>query len=81
MVYFPVIRRVFCQNMVELIKAKSDEKKYPARKSRKREDSDDFKKKIAPRQRPKKSSKKRLSHPILNSTRLSGEETSYSLLP
>jgi len=68
------LRRVFCQNMLELIKAKSDEKNCPARKSRKREDNDDFIKEIAPYRTPKRSSKKRQSQPILNSIRLSGEK-------
>jgi hypothetical protein len=53
------LRRVLCQNMLEHIKAKSDERKWPARKSRKREDNDDFIKEIAPWQRPKTSTKKR----------------------
>ena len=66
------LRRVFCQNMLELIKVKSGEKNYPARKSRKREDNDDFIKEIAPCRTPKRSSKKRQSQPILNSISLSG---------
>ncbi len=72
---FCVPRRVFCQNMLELIKAKSGEKNCPAKKNRKREESDDFIKEINPRQTPKRSkrsSKKRQSQPILNSLRLSG---------
>ena len=72
------LRRVLCQNMLEHIKAKSDEKKWPARKSRKREDNDDFIKEMTPWQTPKRSSKKRPSQPILNSIGLSGEKTSYS---
>lgn len=64
------LRRVSCQNMLERIRAKSGEKKCLARKSRKREEDDDYKKEIAPRQTPKRSSKKRQSHPILNSIRL-----------
>jgi hypothetical protein len=61
--------------MLELIKAKSGEKNCPAKKNRKREESDDFIKEINPRQTPKRSkraSKKRQSQPILNSLRLSG---------
>jgi hypothetical protein len=53
--------------MLGLIKAKSGEKNCLARKSRKREDNDDFIKEIAPRWTPKRSSKKRQSQPILNS--------------
>jgi hypothetical protein len=56
--------------MLERIRAKSGEKKCLARKSRKREEDDDYKKEIAPHQTPKRSSKKRQSHPILNSIRL-----------
>jgi hypothetical protein len=58
--------------MLELIKAKSGEKNCPARKIRKREDSDDFIKEIAPLQTPRRSSKKRQSQPILNLIYLSG---------
>jgi hypothetical protein len=58
--------------MLGHIKAKSGEKNCPARKSRKKREEDNFKKEIAPRQRPKRSSKKRQSQPILNSIRLSG---------
>ena len=58
--------RVFCQNMLELIKAKSGEKNCPGRKSRKREDSDGFKKEIALLQMPRRSSKKRQSQSILD---------------
>jgi len=70
--------------VLELIKAKSGEKNCPARKSRKREDSDDFTKEIAPLQTPRRSSKKRPSQPILNSIRLSGGKDflfSFSPLP
>ena len=58
--------------MPELIKAKSDEKNCPAWKSSKREDKNDFIKEIAPRQTPKRSSKKRQSQPILDLIHLSG---------
>ena len=58
--------RVLCQNMREPIKAKSGEKKWRARKSRKREDNDDSRKTIAPHRTPKRSSKKRPSQPIPN---------------
>jgi len=58
--------------MREPIKAKNGEKKWRARKSRKREDNDDSRKKIAPRRIPKRSSKKRTSQPIPNVIRLSG---------
>jgi hypothetical protein len=68
------LRRVFCQNMLELIKGKSVAKNYSARKSRKREDNDDCIKEIPPHRAPKRSSKKRQSQPILNSIRLSGEK-------
>jgi hypothetical protein len=54
--------------VLELIKGKNGEKNCPARKNRKREDSDDFRKEIAPLQTPRRSSKKRQSQPILNST-------------
>jgi hypothetical protein len=57
--------------MLELIKAKNGEKNYPARKNRKREDSDDFIKRIAPLQTPRRSSKKRQSRTILSSIPLS----------
>jgi len=57
--------------MLELIRAKSGGKNCPARKSRKREDSGDFIKEIAPRRTPKRSSKKGQSQPILNSIHLS----------
>jgi hypothetical protein len=60
--------------MLELIKAKNGEKNRPARKNRKREDSDDFIKEIAPLQTPRRSSKKRQSQPILNSIPLSREK-------
>jgi hypothetical protein len=59
--------------MLELIKGKKGEKNCPARKSRKREDSDDFRKEIAPLQTPRRSSKKRQSQPILNLIPLSRE--------
>jgi hypothetical protein len=67
-------RREFCQNDLELIKAKSGAKNYPARKSRKKEDSASFIKEIAPHRVPKRLSKKRTSRPTLNSFRLSGEK-------
>jgi hypothetical protein len=60
--------------MQELIKAKNGEKNCPARKNRKREDSDDFRKGIVPLQTPRRSSKKRQSQPIFNSTPLSREK-------
>jgi len=59
--------------VLELIKGKNGEKNCPARKSRKREDSDDFRKEIAPLQTPRRSSKKRQSQPILNLIPLSRE--------
>ena len=62
---------VFCQNVLGFIKAKNGEKNCPARKNRKREDSDDFIKEIPPLQMPGRSSKKRQNHPILNSIPLS----------
>jgi hypothetical protein len=55
----------------ELIKARNGGKNCPARKNRKREDSDDFRKEIALLQTPRRSSKKRQSQPIVNSTPLS----------
>lgn len=67
-------RREFCQDDLELIKAKSGAKNYPARKSRKKEESASFIKEIAPRRTPKRLSKKRTSRPTLNSLRLSGEK-------
>jgi len=60
--------------MLELIKAKNGGKNCPARKNRKREDSDDFIKEIARLQTPRRSSKKRQSQPILNSTPFSREK-------
>ena len=60
--------------MLELIKARNGGKNCPARKNRKREDSDDFIKEIALLQTPRKSSKKRQSQLILNSIHLSGEK-------
>jgi hypothetical protein len=60
--------------MQELIKAKNGEKNCPAGKSRKREDSGDFIKEIARLRTPIRSSKKRQSQPILNSTPLSREK-------
>jgi hypothetical protein len=45
--------------MPELTKAKSEEKNCPARRSRKREDKDDFIKEIAARPTQKRPSKKR----------------------
>jgi len=58
--------------MLEPIRAKSGEKNWRARKSRKREDNDDSTKKIAPRRTPKRSSKKRPSQPIPDLICLSG---------
>ena len=58
--------------MLGFIKAKSGEKNCPARKNRKGEDNDDFIiKEIVRLQTPRRSSKKRQSQPILNSTPLS----------
>jgi hypothetical protein len=62
----------FWQNVLELIGAKSDRKKYPARKSRKRKDSGDFAKKILPLQKPRRTSPKRISRPMISSIGLSG---------
>jgi hypothetical protein len=67
-------RREFCKDDLELIKAKSGAKNYPARKSRKKEESASFIKETAPRRTPKRLSKKRTSRPTLNSFRLSGEK-------
>jgi len=64
------IRRVFCQNVLELIKPKNGGKNCPARKNRKREDNDDFIREIVRLQTPRRSSKKRQSQPIFNSTPL-----------
>jgi hypothetical protein len=60
--------------VLELIKAKNGKKNCPARKNRKREDSDDFIKEIAPLQTPRRSSKKRQNQPIPNSMPLSREK-------
>jgi hypothetical protein len=60
--------------MLELIKAKNGEKNCPGRKNRKREDNDDFIRENAPLQKPRRSSKKRQSEPILNSMPLSREK-------
>jgi len=60
--------------VLELIRLKNGEKNCPARKNRKREDSDDFRKEIAPLQTPRWSSKKRQRQPILNSIPLSREK-------
>jgi hypothetical protein len=73
---YPRLRRVHCQNTGELTRAKSGEKKYPARKSRKREGSASLAKEITPRRTPKRLSRKRTSRPTLDLTRLSGEKTS-----
>jgi hypothetical protein len=54
--------------VLEIIKAKNGEKNCPARKNRKREDGDDSIKEIALLQMPRRSSRKRQSQPILNST-------------
>jgi hypothetical protein len=74
-------RRALCQNILELTKARSDEKNCPAWKSRKREDKNDFIKEIAPRQTPKRSSKKRQSQPILDSIHFSGGKAFHFPLP
>jgi hypothetical protein len=60
--------------MLELIKPKNGEKNCPARKNRKREDSDDFIKEIVRLQTPRRSGKKRQNQPILNSILLSREK-------
>jgi hypothetical protein len=60
--------------VLELIKPKNGKKNCPARKNRKREDSDDFIKEIAPFQTQRRSSKKRENQPILNSIPLSHEK-------
>ena len=60
--------------MLEIIKAENGEKNCPARKNRKREDSDDFIKEIAPLQTLRRSSKKRQSQSILNLIPLSREK-------
>jgi hypothetical protein len=58
------IRRIFCQDTLDLIKAKSGARNCPARKSRKREGNDDCIKGTAPQQTPKGSRrKKRLATP------------------
>jgi hypothetical protein len=59
--------RVLCQSVLEFTEAKSGEKSCLARKSRKREDSDDFIKEIALLQTPRRSSKKSQNRPILDS--------------
>lgn len=74
-------RRVHCQDIGELLKAKSGEKNCPAKKSRKREGNANLAKEIAPRRTPKRLSRKRTSRPTLDMTRLSGEKTSYPSLP
>jgi hypothetical protein len=73
------LRRKHCQNTGELTKAKSGEKKYPARKSRKREGSASLAKEITPRRTLKRLSRKRTSRPILDLKRLSGEKDSLSI--
>jgi hypothetical protein len=66
--------------MLELIKAKKSKKNCPARKNRKREDSDGFRKEIAALQTARRSSKKRQNQPILNSIPLSrGKDFLFSL--
>jgi hypothetical protein len=55
-------------------KARNGEKNCPARKNRKREDSDDFIKEIPPLQTPGRSSKKRQNHPILNAIPFFGKK-------
>jgi len=72
-------RRVHCQDIGELIKAKSGEKNCPAKKSRKREGSASLAKEIAPRRTPKRLSRKRASRPTLDLTRLSGEKDFLSI--
>ena len=66
-IYLDWNRGIFCQNMLRIIKAKNGGKNCPARKNRKREDSDDFIKEIPPLQTSGRSSKKRQNQPILNS--------------
>ena len=78
---YPRLRRVHCQDIGELLKAKSGEKNCPAKKSRKREGSANLAKENAPRRTPKRLSRKRTSRPTLDLTRLSGEKTSYPSLP
>jgi len=73
------LRRKHCQNTGELTKAKSGEKKYPARKSRKREGSASLAKERPPRRTLKRLSRKRTSRPILDLKRLSGEKDSLSI--
>ena len=67
-------RREFCQSEPELLEAKNGEKNYPARRSRKKEDSASFTKESEPRRTPKRLSKKRTSRPTLDLLRLSGEK-------
>jgi hypothetical protein len=59
---------------VELLKAKSGKRNYPARRSRKRKDSDVSIKERARLQNPRSSIQKRPRKPTLNSKRLSGEK-------
>jgi hypothetical protein len=77
-IYFR-LRRVHCQDIGELIRAKSGEKNCPAKKSRKREGSESLAKEIAPRRTPKRLSRKRTSRPTLDLTRLSGEKDFLSI--
>jgi hypothetical protein len=77
---YPRLRRVHCQSTGELIKAKSGEKKCPAKKSRKREGSASLAKEITPRRTLKRLSRKRPSRPTLDLTRLSGEKEFLSIL-
>ena len=60
--------------MLEFIKEKNGEKNCPARRNRKREDSDDFRKEIALLQTPRRSSKERQSQAFPDSIPLSGEK-------
>jgi hypothetical protein len=59
--------RVLWQNVLEFTEAKSGEKNCLARRSRKREDSDDFIKEIALLQTPRRSSKRSQNQLILDS--------------
>jgi len=58
--------------VLELLKAKSGKKNYPAIKSRKRKESDGSIREMARLQKPRSSCQKRPRKPTLNSERLSG---------
>jgi hypothetical protein len=58
--------------VLEPTEAKSGKKRNLARRSRKRKESGDFTREIAPRRTPKRSSQKRQSQPIRNSIHFSG---------